>query len=234
MKGEEIKVAVREHYARRIQANAGCCAPECCGPEAAAAGPAGVEEIPSYGCGTPFDAAVFSRGDVVVDLGSGPGRDALIAARAVGPSGRVIGVDMTPEMIERARAAAGRAGCGHVEFLLGDIEALPVADGAADLVISNCVLTLVPDKRRAFAEAFRILKSGGRLMVNDIVAETPLPEAARNDPEIWSACVSGAITAEEYRGALAAAGFGEIGLVPNGDGAGAYATYSARVTARKP
>ncbi len=253
MQSDAIKAAVREHYARRIRtgagcgtagtgpAGAGCCASPaeatgsgCCAPEAPATAPRGIEELPSYGCGTPFEASLFRPGDVVVDLGSGPGRDALFAGQAVGPAGRVIGVDMTHEMIERAQAAAGRAGAGHVEFRLGDIEALPVEDGTADVVISNCVLTLVPDKRRALAEAFRILKRGGRLTVNDIVAEAPLPDEVRNDPEIWSACVSGAITAGEYRALLAEVGFTDVGLVPNGEGAGAYATYSARVTARKP
>lgn len=253
MNNDSLKAAVREYYARRIvagtgcgapatgQADAGCCAspaaaagPGCCTPERSAVAPPGVDEVPSYGCGTPFEASVFRRGDVVVDLGSGPGRDALFAGQAVAPGGRVIGVDMTPEMIERARLAAGRAGLTHVEFRLGDIEALPVADAAADVVISNCVLTLVPDKRRALAEAYRVLRRGGRLIVNDIVAEAPLPDEVRNDPETWSACISGAVTAEEYRALLAGVGFTEIGLAPNGEGAGAYATYSARVTARKP
>jgi SAM-dependent methyltransferase len=223
------------------EAGGACCAPPaaagagsgCCGPEAAASAP-WADEIPSYGCGAPFEAGLFRPGDVVVDLGSGPGRDALLAGQAVGPAGRVIGVDMTPEMLARSRAAASRAGGEHVEFRLGDIEALPVADGAADVVISNCVLNLVPDKRRAFAEAFRVLRPGGRLLVNDIVAAAPLPRSARDDLEAWSACVSGAVTADEYRRLLADAGFVEIDVAPSGEGAGAQETYSARVTARKP
>lgn len=208
--------------------------PGCCGPEAPASTFRAGEDIASYGCGTPFEAGLFRPGEAVVDLGSGPGRDALLAGRAVGPAGRVIGVDMTPEMLERARAAASRAGLRHVEFRRGDIEALPVADEAADVVISNCVLNLVPDKRRALAEAFRVLRPGGRLLVNDIIAGAPLPGSARDDLEAWSACVSGAITGGEYRRLLAEAGFVEIDITPAGERPGAQGTCSARVTARKP
>jgi arsenite methyltransferase len=247
MESDAVKAAVREYYAGRARGETccgaasespGCCAPpaepsQCCAP-AVVEGAAAREDIPSYGCGTPFDAALFHEGQVVVDLGSGPGRDALLAARAVGPAGRVIGVDMTPEMVESARAAAERRGLGNAEFRLGDLEALPVAGGSADVVISNCVLNLVPDKRRAFAEVFRVLRPGGRLIVNDILAETPLPASARADLEAWSACVSGAITEDAYRGLLADAGFMDVAITPNGEGVGAHSTYSARVTARRP
>jgi arsenite methyltransferase len=252
MDGEAIKAAVREYYTVRVRTGCGCGAgpahageTDCCGPapetEGGLAGSmaqccdgADVEEIPSYGCGTPFDPAMFRPGEVVVDLGSGPGRDALLAAQAVGPGGRVIGVDMTPEMITRARSAAERAELVNVEFLPGDIEALPIASSIADVVISNCVLTLVPDKQRALAEAARVLRPGGRFVVNDIVARAPLPDSARQDLEAWSACVSGAITDAEYQRALEGAGFVEINITPNGEGAGEFPTYSARVTARKP
>lgn len=226
-----IKSAVRAYYARHAL-EAGCCGPagQCCG-----SGPteiAAVAEIPTFGCGTPFTPDLFRPGEVVVDLGSGPGRDALMAARAVGPAGRVIGVDMTPEMLARARAAAVRAGVRNAEFQLGDLEALPVPDGSADVVISNCVLNLVPDKRRAFREIARILRPGGRLIVNDIVARAPLPSAARGDLQAWSACVSGAIIREEYASLLHDAGLTGVSIHPDGPEAGP--TFSARIVARRP
>lgn len=243
-----IKTAVREYYARRARGNT-CCEPDteslgCCGSSAersACCAPASavenaearVDDIPSYGCGTPFAASLFHEGEVVVDLGSGPGRDAFLAARAVGPTGRVIGVDMTPEMIESARATAEQSRIWNVEFRLGDIEGLPLVDGSTDIVISNCVLSLVPDKRKAFAEAFRVLRPGGRLIVNDILAQTTMPEAARDDLETWAACVSGAITEGDYRHVLTETGFVEVAITPNGEGVG-LSTYSARITGRRP
>ncbi|HEX4836745.1 MAG TPA: methyltransferase domain-containing protein [bacterium] len=247
MNSEAIKAAVQEYYAGRVRGQT-CCAPAaespgccaaatepsgCCAPDAGIEGADAREDIPSYGCGTPFDASLFHEGEVIVDLGSGPGRDALLAARAVGATGRVIGVDMTPEMLESATAAAGRSGITNVEFRLGDIEALPLAGGCADVVISNCVLSLVPDKRKAFAEALRILRPGGRLIVNDILTEEALPEAARDDLQAWAACVSGAITEGEYRSMLVDVGFVDVAITPNGEGVG-VSTYSARVTARRP
>lgn len=247
MKGEAIKAAVQEYYAGRVRGQTGCApaseSPGCCAAPTEPSGccaPAPVieaagarEDIPSYGCGTPFDATLFHEGEVIVDLGSGPGRDALLAARAVGGTGRVIGVDMTPEMLESATAAARRSGITNVEFRLGDIEALPLAGGSTDVVISNCVLSLIPDKRKAFAEAFRILRPGGRLIVNDILAETALPEAMRDDLQAWSACVSGAITEGDYRSMLVDVGFVDVAITPNGEGVGG-STYSARVAARRP
>ena len=247
-KSAAIKAAVQEYYAGRVQGET-CCAPAtespgccaaptepsgCCAPAAGIEGADARENIPSYGCGTPFDASLFREGEVIVDLGSGPGRDALLAARAVGAAGRVIGVDMTPEMLESATAAAGRSGVTNVEFRLGDIEALPLAGGSADVVISNCVLSLVPDKRKAFAEAFRILRPGGRLIVNDILAETAPPDDVRADLQAWAACVSGAITEGDYRSMLVDVGFVDVAIAPNGEGVGAGSTYSARVIARRP
>lgn len=244
-----IKSAVREYYAQRVRdtdargaAVGDCCtaaegggeASPCCrpGPLTAAGDP--IAAIPTFGCGTPLEPATFRSGDVVVDLGSGPGHDAFLAARAVGPTGRVIGIDMTSEMIDRARGHARRMGFSNVEFQLGDIEALPLANECADLVISNCVLTLVPDKRRALAEAARVLRPGGRFVVNDIVASTPLPAALRDDLQAWSACVSGAITQEEYKSLLRGVGFVGISITHNGDGIGTIPTFSARIIAQKP
>lgn len=243
-----IKAAVREYYAMRVRGQTccgsateslDCCAPATetsveCGPALGAEGTNVGGGIPSYGCGEPFDASLFHEGEVVVDLGSGPGRDALLAARAVGRAGRVIGVDMTPEMVEAARAAAERGAVRNAVFRLGDLEALPLADESADLVISNCVLSLVPDKRKALAEAFRVLRPGGRLIVNDILTETAPLADARTDLEAWAACVSGAITEGEYRRTLAGAGFVDVAIAPNGEGVGRSGTYSARVAARRP
>jgi len=236
---DAIKSAVRAYYARRALEGA-CCDParpdtravQCCEPQPAEDAP--VAAIPTFGCGTPFTPDLFRPGEVVVDLGSGPGRDALMAARAVGPAGRVIGVDMTPEMIARARATAARAGVRNAEFRLGDLEALPVPDGSADVVISNCVPNLVPDKRRALNEIARILRPGGRLIVNDIVARAPLSSAARGNLQAWSACVSGAIIPEEYAALLRGAGLTRVSIRADGQGVEADPTFSARIEARKP
>jgi arsenite methyltransferase len=162
------------------------------------------------GCGVPTELAEIGQGDTVVDLGSGAGNDAFIARRIVGESGRVIGVDMTPEMVKRARANARKLGYGNVEFLLGEIEHLPVEDGTADVIISNCVLNLVPDKTKAFREKFRIMKPGGRFCVSDIVTRGELPESARRAAELYAGCVAGAIPKKDYLALLRAAGFREV------------------------
>ena len=146
----------------------------------------------------------------MVDLGSGAGFDAFIASPRVGPQGRVIGVDMTPEMIERARSLAARDGITNVEFRLGEIEALPVADNLADMVISNCVINLSPDKPRVFAEALRVLKPGGQLMVSDLVLLRPLPERVRASVEAYVGCISGASLRDEYLAMIGAAGFVDV------------------------
>jgi len=209
---------------------AGCCSPRpaagasgCCNPE-----PASGEEVSAasgamdpgaaatqaadlgLGCGDPVSLAALQPGETVVDLGSGAGHDCLLAARLVGPGGHVIGVDMTPEMLSRARENARSAGCSWVEFRLGEIEHLPVADATADVVISNCVINLSPDKAAVFAEAFRVLRPGGRLAIADTLAVSVLPEELRNDPEAWSCCVGGAATADELDQWLKAAGFVDI------------------------
>ncbi len=217
-------------------------------PEDLAALPEGVDL--SLGCGNPLALATISPGDTVLDLGSGAGFDAFLAAARVGPTGRVIGVDLTPEMIEQARANAQKAGCANVEFRLGDIEALPVADASVDLVISNCVLNLVPDKPKAFREIVRVLKPGGRIAIADIVLDGPLPDALKGDSDAYCSCISGAISRADYLAAIEAAGFDDIQVASAADAskllagdccsAGITASdlegvvTSLRVTGRKP
>ena len=162
------------------------------------------------GCGNPVAIASLREGETVVDLGSGGGMDCFLAAARVGGTGRVIGVDMTPDMISLARKKAEEANLGNVQFRLGEIEHLPVADGVADAVISNCVVNLSPDKGAAYREAFRVLKPGGRLSISDILAKQPLPEEVRSDLALVSACIGGAATVKETRRALSEAGFTDI------------------------
>jgi arsenite methyltransferase len=162
------------------------------------------------GCGLPTQYAGLAPGQTVVDLGSGAGNDVFIARSAVGEAGRVIGVDMTPEMIDKARTNAARRGLANVEFRLGDIETLPVDDASADVVVSNCVLNLVPDKAKAFAEIFRVLKPGGRFCVSDIVLEGRLPAKLRQAAELYVGCVAGALQAGEYLGLIRKTGFAGV------------------------
>ena len=164
------------------------------------------------GCGLPTEHAGLAPGQTVIDLGSGAGNDVFIARSVVGERGRVIGIDMTPEMIAKARANTGRLGFTNVEFRLGDIESLPVDDAAADVVVSNCVLNLVPDKRLAFAEIFRALKPGGRFCVSDIVLKGRLPEKLREAAELYVGCVAGALPFEEYLGIIQETGFAGIDI----------------------
>ena len=164
------------------------------------------------GCGVPTEHAALAPGETVLDLGSGAGIDAFVAARAVGETGRVIGVDMTPAMVARARANAATLGAATVEFRLGEIEALPVETATVDVVISNCVLNLVPDKKRAFAEAFRVLRPGGRLCVSDVVVRGALPAAVRASAELYAGCVAGAVEQGAYLAGLRAAGFSGVAV----------------------
>jgi SAM-dependent methyltransferase len=158
--------------------------------------------------------AELKPGEAVLDLGSGGGFDSFLAAKQVGPTGTVIGVDMTREMIERARANATKAATQNVEFRLGEIEHLPVADGTVDVILSNCVINLSPDRPAVFRDAFRVLKPGGRLAISDIVATAPLPEDVRNDVELHVGCIAGAATIDELRSMLTEAGFAEIRIAP--------------------
>lgn len=166
------------------------------------------------GCGNPQAIASLQPGETVVDLGSGAGFDCFLAAKQVGESGSVIGVDMTPEMISKARQNAAKAGASNVQFRLGEIEHLPVADESVDVIISNCVINLSPEKPDVFSDAFRVLKSGGRLAVADIIATAPLPESARQDLVAYAGCVSGAVLAEDIETMLAEAGFVDITIKP--------------------
>jgi arsenite methyltransferase len=231
MVNDTIKAAVRDHYARVVRDGASCCGPApkpagCCGeprPEAEVAKGIGYTEqelraVPEgsnlgLGCGNPLALAALSPGDVVVDLGSGAGFDCFLAAQRVAPDGRVIGVDMTPEMLDRARSNAAAAGYMNVEFRLGEIENLPVADRSADFVISNCVVNLSTDKPRVFREALRVLKPGGRLMVSDLVLAKPLPESVRRSVEAYVGCVAGAMLKDDYLAAIRDAGFTEVELL---------------------
>ncbi|HXQ80450.1 MAG TPA: arsenite methyltransferase [Opitutaceae bacterium] len=197
------------------------------------------------GCGNPVALASLKPGQTVLDLGSGAGFDAFLAARAVGPAGRVIGVDMTPEMLTKARANARKGGYANVEFRLGEIEALPVADSTVDVVISNCVINLCPDKRPVYREAFRALRPGGRLAVSDVVAREELPEAVRGDLALYSGCLAGATPLAELALILEEAGFGGISIKPKGNSEQVIASweskrgfeskvFAAEVTAAKP
>ena len=162
------------------------------------------------GCGLPTEIADLHPGERVIDLGAGAGLDAFVARRAVGEDGYVLGVDMTPEMVRKARANADKLGYENVEFRLGDIESMPVNDEAFDLALSNCVLNLVPDKAQAFREIFRVLKPGGRFVISDIVSTGPLPDALREAAELYVGCIAGALPKEEYLGLVRNAGFERV------------------------
>lgn len=199
----EVKKAVRDRYARAATREVGCCEPSCCGDGMASAGDISesigysadeLAQLPDdanlgLGCGNPTAIASLAEGEIVLDLGSGAGIDCFLAAAAVGSTGKVIGVDMTPEMLERARRNAEAGGYRNVEFRLGEIEALPVADGSVDVIISNCVLNLSTDKPRVMAEAFRVLKSGGRLVVSDMVSDVPIPDVMERNLDSVAACL---------------------------------------------
>lgn len=223
----EIKEAVREHYTRA--AGGDCCGGDSCGCGAGVA-TAALEflAVPSLGCGTPVEAAALRSGEVVLDLGSGPGLDAFRAAQWVGGAGRVIGVDMTPAMIARAQEDAARLGFNQIEFRLGEIEQLPVEGGSVDVVLSNCVLNLIPDKARAFEEAFRVLRAGGRMVVSDMVRAEPRADGPV-DPERWAACIDGAEPESLYLQHIHRAGFEEVRVLARGGGD----VYSLTVSARK-
>jgi len=219
---------VREGYAKIAKQDSSCCGPvnSCCGSTDLARdiskGIGYTEEelkaVPEganlgLGCGNPVALALLREGETVLDLGSGAGFDCFLAADKVGKDGRVIGVDMTPEMIEKARENARKGDYESVEFRLGEIENLPLADNSVDVVISNCVINLAPDKERVFTETFRVLKPGGRLMISDMVLLKELPDFIKNSIEAYIGCLSGAIMRDEYIGAIKAAEFQEVRII---------------------
>lgn len=227
---ERMVEKVRERYGRIAQGEeAGCCGPKgvCGSPEGTIAlglgyGPDELAEVPAdtnlgLGCGAPLTFLALKPGETVLDLGSGPGLDALLAARQVGPGGRVIGVDMTPAMIDKARGAAARLGLAHVEFRPGRLESLPVDDASVDAVTSNCVINLVPDKGAVFAEVARVLRPGGRLVISDIVLDGALPPAVEKDVMAYVGCISGAALRADYFRLVSAAGLGAIEILRDVD-----------------
>ncbi len=228
---DEIRVTVRDKYADVANLDSKSCrctpVPSCCGqptvslddlgalggysPEELSIAPEGANM--GLGCGNPQAIASLELGETVVDLGSGGGLDCFLAARKVGETGRVIGVDMTPEMVAKARENAHKGDYSNVEFRLGEIEHLPVEDGSANVIISNCVINLSPEKLDVFREMYRILKPGGRLAIADVVATAPLPSEMKNDLDLLSSCVSGAATVNEIEEMLLEAGFRDVQIL---------------------
>ncbi len=228
MEDEQIKQVVRKGYAKIAKQGSSCCglAKSCCeGTDLAQDISKNIgyteEELKAVpeganlglGCGNPVALASLREGETVLDLGSGAGIDCFIAADKVKENGRVIGVDMTPEMIEKARDNARRGDYVNVEFRLGEIDNLPVADNSVDVITSNCVINLAPDKGRVFAEAFRVLKPGGRLMISDMVLLKELPDFIKNSIEAYIGCLSGAMMRDEYIEAIKAPGFQEVRII---------------------
>ena len=252
-KSEAIKENVRERYskvAQKVQlgVNASCCTPRasasCCGPTTTGYAQKigySLEEfgdlsdaasMASAGCGNPTALAELKESEVVLDLGSGGVIDVFIAAKKVGPEGKAIGVDITNEMLELAQRNAEEMGIENVEFRKGDIEDIPVEDETVDVIISNCVINLAPDKDKVFSEAYRILKPGGRMLVSDIVTKGGLPEEVKNDPDSWAACISGALDEDVYVEKIRNAGFEDVNVISKRGYAGL--AFSAEVEAHKP
>lgn len=228
VKHDEIRQAVRQQYGQVAESEGCGCGPACCGTKTASAD--ALSQALGYsadetalvpdganmglGCGNPQAIANLKVGETVLDLGSGGGFDCFLAARQIGDSGHVIGVDMTPAMVSKARANAGKGGYRNVEFRLGEIENLPVADGTVDAIISNCVINLSPNKPRVFADSYRVLKPGGRLAISDVVAFAELPADIRRDMALFTGCMAGASLITEVEEMLKTAGFQQIRIAP--------------------
>ncbi len=256
----DIHEVVRNHYgalARSTDQDTSCCgaSSSCCGDSGAGTcnsanvlyGPELLEGLPvdvtglSLGCGDPVSIASLNPGEVVLDLGSGGGIDCFLAAKRVGMQGHVIGVDMTPEMLAKANANKAKMGVQNVEFRQGQIEALPVEDNSVDVIMSNCVINLSPDKPAVFREAFRVLKPGGRVSISDIVTDGEFSPELRAQVDRWAECVTGAIDVSRYTGFMRQAGFTDIQVVDKSSTdeseavqPGMPRVYSARITAKKP
>jgi len=231
MSGQDIKTTVRERYGKAALQVASGAKTSCCG---SSCGSTGCEDpitsnlyseaetatlpaqavLASLGCGNPTALAELHEGEVVLDLGSGGGIDVLLSARRVGPTGKAYGLDMTDEMLALARENRRKAGVENVEFLKGEIEAIPLPDNSVDVIISNCVVNLSADKRKVIKEAFRVLKPGGRFAVSDVVVRGDLPAQVRQSMELWVGCVAGALSEREFHSHLADAGFEGIGIEP--------------------
>ena len=262
VKKDKIRQSVRINYGKVAQAgNSGCCSTSsCCTPGGASSADAvsvrlgysneEVSAVPEganmgLGCGNPQAIASLKPGETVLDLGSGGGFDCFLAARAVGDTGRVIGVDMTPEMVSKARQNVAKTEFKNVEFRLGEIEHLPLADNSVDVIISNCVINLSPEKHKVFDDAFRVLKPGGRLAVSDVVATAELPDEVKNDLALHAGCIAGASLIDEVDAMLRKSGFSDIRITPKdesrdfirtwapGRNAGDY-VVSATIEAIKP
>ncbi|MCX5678892.1 MAG: arsenite methyltransferase [Candidatus Omnitrophica bacterium] len=252
-KAEEIKKIVKDGYAKALSRSISCCPASscCCGTDQAkeisrkvgysdsemSAVPEGANL--GFGCGNPVAIATLKEGETVLDLGAGAGFDAFLAAAKVGKSGKVIGIDMTPEMVERAKENARKGNYVNVEFRLGDIENLPVEDNFVDVVISNCVINLSPDKEKIFKEAFRVLKRGGRLIVSDLVLVKDLPSGIKGSIEAYVGCIAGAVKKEDYLKHIKEAGFQDIKVMSQDDylveaGIDISAITSVKIYARKP
>lgn len=221
MSDEELKKFIQEFYARIAENGCGCGCADCCSTNAG-------EYLPDYsdeelsgipeeanlglGCGNPLMFADIREGQTVLDLGCGAGFECFVASRKVGPGGKVIGVDMTPEMIEKARKNAAAGNFLNVNFILAEIESLPLPDESVDLIISNCVINLSPDKERVFREAFRVLRSGGKLAISDVVLTRKLPEEIKNDLTAYAGCLSGAVIKTDYLNLIEKVGFVDVEL----------------------
>ena len=229
---DEIKGAVKEHYSERAKQ-----ASSCCGPANSRDRLYGVEDVTdlpetvaSYGCGNPTAIAGLREGEVVLDLGSGPGLDCFLAAKAVGASGRVIGLDMTQEMLDLANANRDKLGVTNVEFRKGEMESMPVDAAMVDVIISNCVINLSPDKDAVFRESHRVLKPGGRFHVSDVVLSRELSDAEKDDLALWTGCAAGALLESDYIARLRAAGFADV-RVDSRSEIGEKPWYSATLSA---